>query len=165
VALEHNPLLLPPADEESAGFWEGTQACDLRIQACTACGRLRHPPRPMCPWCRSTGRAWRSVSGRGTLWSFVVPHPPLLPGYAELSPYNVAVVTIAEDEGIRLAGNVVPRSVAPPGGVAATGLLDDAVNLADTRTLEIGESLHVVFGARQGPEGRRLVLPYWVIDE
>ncbi len=165
MALEHSPLLLPPADEESAGFWEGTEACELRIQACTTCGRLRHPPRPMCPWCRSTGRAWRSVSGRGTIWSFVVPHPPLLPGYSELSPYNVAVVAIAEDEGIRLAGNVVPRSVVTPEGVAAPGVLDDAVNLVDTDTLEIGASVHVAFGARQGPESQRLVLPYWVLDE
>jgi len=165
VALEHSSLLLPPADEESAGFWEGTEACELRIQVCTSCGRFRHPPRPMCPRCRSTGRAWRSVTGRGTLWSFVVPHPPLLPGYADLAPYPVVVVSIAEDEGIRLAGNLVPGYVVPPTGVAPPGALDAAISRVDSHALEIGASVRVVFGARLGPDGRRVVLPYWVLDD
>ncbi len=119
----------------------------------------------MCPWCRVTGRAWRAVSGRGTLWSFVVPHPPLLPGFAELSPYQVVVVSIVEDEGIRLVGNVVPLSVVPSTGVAAAGVLDAAINRVDTRALEIGASVRVAFGARLGSDGQRVVLPYWVLDD
>lgn len=101
-------LLLPVITDESAPFWEGTLAGELRIQECGSCGRLRHPPRPMCPWCRSLDRGWRKVSGRGTVWSFVVPHPPLLPAYAELSPYNVIVVALHEDPTIRLVGNLLP---------------------------------------------------------
>ena len=47
-------MMLPVPDDVSRPFWDGCAAGELRMQACGACGRLRFPPRPMCPWCRST---------------------------------------------------------------------------------------------------------------
>jgi len=29
-------------------FWEGVRHDELQIQRCADCGRLRHPPSPMC---------------------------------------------------------------------------------------------------------------------
>lgn len=147
-------LLVPRPDEESAGFWEGAASGELRIQACSRCGRLRHPPRPMCPHCHAMDREWRTVSGRASLWSFVVPHPPLLPGFAELAPYNVVVVALEEDPVIRLVGNVVPHE-----GVR----LDAEINSIDPAGLSIGAPVHAVFGKRTGPDGSELTLPYWVL--
>jgi hypothetical protein len=141
-------LMVPIPDEESAGFWQGTAAGELRIQACTNCGRLRFPPRPMCPHCQSVGREWRPVSGRAVIWSFVVAHPPLLPAYAALAPYNVITVSLEEDPSIRLIGNLVTG----PGG---------AINEIDPATIEIGEAVEVVFSARPGPEGD-VFMPEWV---
>ena len=107
-------FLLPDTDDPMmAPFFEAAARHELRIQACTSCGRLRHPPRPTCPWCRSFESERRLMSGRATVWSFVVPHPPLLPAYAELAPYNVVVVTLDEDPMIRLVGNVVAEEGAP----------------------------------------------------
>jgi uncharacterized protein len=40
---------LPPPPIDSAFFWEGVEQDELRIQRCSSCGKLRHPPRPMCP--------------------------------------------------------------------------------------------------------------------
>jgi uncharacterized OB-fold protein len=103
-------LLLPPVDATSAPFWEGTRAGELRVQKCAGCGRLRFPPRPMCPWCRSVEVEWKVMSGRATVWSFVIAHPPLLPAYAELAPYNCVVVTLDEDPTLRMVGNLLPLS-------------------------------------------------------
>jgi uncharacterized OB-fold protein len=100
-------LLLPEEDEESRGFWEGTALGELRLQACGTCGVLRFPPRVMCPHCRSTVRRWEAVSGKGTIWSFVVAHPPLLPAYAALAPYPVITVTLDEGPALRMVGNLV----------------------------------------------------------
>ena len=72
------------------------------------------------------------MSGRGTIWSFVVAHPPLLPAYAELAPYNVVVVALDEDPTLRLVGNLV----ASP---------DGAINEIDPATIRIGEQVRVVF--------------------
>ena len=141
-------LLAPVPDEETAGFWEGTAAGELRIQACTNCGRLRFPPRPMCPHCQSIGREWRPVSGHAVIWSFVVAHPPLLPAYAALAPYNVITVSLEEDPSIRLVGNLVSG----PGG---------EINEIDPSTIEIGEAVEVVFSPRRGPEGD-VFMPQWV---
>jgi uncharacterized OB-fold protein len=106
-------LPLPEVDEESAPFWEGTAAGELRIQACGSCGWRRFPPRPMCPACRSTSAVRQTMSGRGTVWSFVVAHPPLLPAFERLAPYNVVVVALQEDDRIRLVGNLVASPDGP----------------------------------------------------
>jgi uncharacterized protein len=97
-------FLLPLGDEESDGFWEGTAAGELRVQECASCGALRFPPRFMCPECQSTDRSWRALSGRGTIWSFVVVHPPVLPAYAPYVPFPVITVTLAEKPNLRMVG-------------------------------------------------------------
>ncbi len=144
-------FLVPTPDEESEGFWEGTAAGELRLQVCGSCGRFRHPPRVMCPWCQSTERGWKAVSGRATVWSFVVCHPPLLPAYAEYAPYPVVTVSLEEDPALRLVGNLVSA----PGG---------PINQVDPATIVIGEPVHVAFVLRQDPDGNDIFLPEWVRD-
>ena len=91
-------FLLPDLDDVDARpFWEGTARGELLVQpapsaAARACRRgrcARIAARPQ--------HEWKPMSGRGTIWSFVVPHPPLLPAYAELAPYNVIAVALDED--------------------------------------------------------------------
>lgn len=126
-------LLLPDVDgEDGAPFWAGTARGELLVQACDGCGRWRFPPRPMCPFCRSLVVRWERTTGKGTIWSFVVSHPPLLPAYAELAPYNVIVVALDEDPTIRMVGNLL----ASP---------DSAINEIDPATIHIGEPVTVVF--------------------
>ncbi len=159
-------MLIPVADDESAGFWEGVDAGELRLQACGACGRLRHPPRPMCPWCQSTDRRWQAISGRGVVWSVAVPHPPLLPAFAALAPYNVVVVALDEDPSLRLVGNVVPSAAAGRPGAPPESLpdLDQRIGDVDPSTIEIGARVHVVFGSRRRPDGSAKAMPYFVLD-
>ncbi|MDT7839296.1 Zn-ribbon domain-containing OB-fold protein [Streptomyces justiciae] len=106
-------MLTPVIDPEGAPFWRYAAQGELRVQACADCGELRFPPRPCCPHCRSFGTEWRPVSGHGRVWSYVVPHPPLLPDYAERAPYNVIVVELEEAPHIRLVGNLVSEAGAP----------------------------------------------------
>src|SRR4051812_30819701 len=47
------PRPKPPRNQDNAFFWEGVDRHELLIQKCSSCGRLRHPPRPMCPNCQS----------------------------------------------------------------------------------------------------------------
>ena len=119
-------------DSGTRGFWEGTAKGELRVERCGECGRRRMPPRPMCPACQSLERDWETMSGRGTIWSFVVPHPPLLPAYAELAPYNAIIVSLDEDPSLRFVGNLV----ASP---------DGPINEIDPNTIQIGEPVRVVF--------------------
>src|SRR6476661_2920919 len=136
---------LPAVTEDSAGFWEGTAAGELRIQRCSNCNRLRFPPRPMCPYCNSLDNTWDPMSGTGRVWSFVVPHPPLLPAFMEVAPYNVIVVELDEDPTIRVVGNLL----ASP---------DGAIYDVDPATIEIGGAVRVVFQ----DAGEDVALPRWV---
>ena len=138
-------LLLPQIDDDARPFWEGTLAGELRVQACGGCARLRFPPRPMCPSCQSTAVEWKTMSGRGTIYSFVVPHPPLLPAYAAVAPYNAVLVELDEDPTIRMVGNLVSGP-------------DAQINSVDPETIEIGTPVSVVF-ARVSED---IALPRWV---
>ncbi len=143
--METSFLLPDTADPASAPFWEGTAAGELRVQACADCGLWRMPPRPMCPACLSLDAVWHVTSGRGQLWSYVRPHPPLLPAYAAVAPYNVIVVELAEDPRIRFVGNLVADPSAE-------------LNSVPEDRLAIGMSVSVAFGPAQ--DG--VVLPRWV---
>ncbi|MEV7071323.1 OB-fold domain-containing protein [Streptomyces sp. NPDC093990] len=133
-------MLEPVTDATGAPFWQYAARGELRVQACAGCGELRFPPRPCCPHCQSFEAEWRQVSGHGRIWSWVVPHPPLLPDYAALAPYNVIVVELAEAPRIRLVGNLVSAAGA-------------ALDSFDPGRIRIGARVRVVFS-----DG----LPQWV---
>src|SRR5437763_13595188 len=91
---EKPPRPKPPRNPDNAFFWEGVDRGELLIQHCTSCGRLRHPPRPMCPNCQSL--EWDTVrsTAKSAVDSFLVPHHRQVPSFAY--PYVVAVIE-AED--------------------------------------------------------------------
>ena len=88
---------------------------------------------------------WVPVSGRGTIWSFVVPHPPLLETFAGAAPYNVIVVALDEDPTVRLIGNLVDAE-------------HGSINSIDPATIVIGEPVRVVFDAVTD----EISMPRWV---
>ncbi|MEV0177386.1 OB-fold domain-containing protein [Streptomyces sp. NPDC050803] len=136
-------MLKPLVDPDGAPFWQYAAQGELRVQACAGCGEPRFPPRPCCPHCRSFESDWRPVGGHGRIWSYVVPHPPLLPDYAEQAPYAVIVVELDEHPRIRLVGNLVAGPDAP-------------LNSVPAERIRIGARVRVVFG-REG-------LPQWVLE-
>ena len=95
------------------GFWEGTGQGELRIQQCSDCGRFRHLPTPMCPECSSLDYTWTRVNGRGFVYSFVIVRHPVHPAIREReqTPYNICMIELVEQEGLRICSNVL--QVAP----------------------------------------------------
>lgn len=116
---------------------------ELRIQRCTGCGRLRHPPGPMCPSCNSL--AWDSVpapSG-GTVHSFVVVHYPVVPSFDY--PLPVLLVDLDGMAGVRVVMN------------AADSPLD---------SLQVGARVHIEVRAANEPgaaDGVRL--PFAIVEQ
>ncbi len=92
----------PTPSRDSAFFWAGVARGELLGQRCSGCGRLRHPPRPVCPHCRSLN--WEAVplSGRGAVHAWIKPVHPPLPMFDE--GFLVALIDL--DEGIRLLSNL-----------------------------------------------------------
>ncbi|MGW1067362.1 Zn-ribbon domain-containing OB-fold protein [Streptomyces aureus] len=139
-------LLSPVPDDDGAPFWRYAARGELRVQACADCGELRFPPRPCCPHCHSFADTWHLTNGRGRIWSYVVPHPPLLPAYAALAPYDVVLVELDEAPRIRLAGNLVSGPDAPLGSV-------------QPGRIRIGARVQAVFAEVNG-----VTVPRWVLE-
>ncbi|GAA4588884.1 putative OB-fold protein [Actinoplanes octamycinicus] len=94
--------LRPAAGPDTAFFWAGIEAGELRIQSCLECGALRHPPGPACPACGALKPSYVVAAGTGTIHSYVVHHHPPLPG--RRSPVTVALVDL--DEGVRMVAEL-----------------------------------------------------------
>ncbi|MEU5020441.1 OB-fold domain-containing protein [Streptomyces angustmyceticus] len=140
-------LLFPVPDDDGAPFWEYTARGELRIQTCSGCDALRFPPRPCCPHCQSFAAHWQRMSGRGRIWSYVVPHPPLLPAYAALPGYNAIVVELADAPHIRLVGNLVAAADAP-------------LNSVEPARLRIGAPVKAAFHTLPGG----VTVPRWLLE-
>ncbi|MFF4604311.1 Zn-ribbon domain-containing OB-fold protein [Streptomyces sp. NPDC001339] len=140
-------LLLPVPDDDGEPFWAYAAHGELRIQACADCGELRFPPRPCCPHCQSFTAHWRRMSGRGRIWSYVLPHPPLLPAYGARPGYNVIVVELADAPRVRLVGNLVAAADAP-------------LNSVDPARLRIGAPVKAVFHTMPGG----MTVPRWLLE-
>ena len=75
------------------------------LQKCAACGNPRYFPRITCPFCGSEAYDWMKASGKSTLYSYVVVHPPTLPVFKNDVPYPVILVEM--EEGPRMVSNVM----------------------------------------------------------
>ena len=95
--------LAPSMTADTRFFWDGAKDERLLVQRCGGCARLRHPPRPMCPYCHSLEWDAIDASGRGIVYSFVMPHHPPLPFFDD--GFIVALVEL--EEGVRIVSNLV----------------------------------------------------------
>ena len=95
------------------GFWEGARDHELRIQQCSQCGKLRHLPSPMCPYCHSLEYEWTRMSGRGKVYAHIVVRHPVHRAIREKEqvPYNVCLIELEELEGLRIVSNIL--NIAP----------------------------------------------------
>jgi uncharacterized OB-fold protein len=93
---------VPTPTPETAHFWAGTRAGELRLQRCRRCENTYFPPRPFCPGCHARDVEVVAASGRARLHSYVISHRPP-PGFE--APFTIAVVEL--EEGPRMMTNLV----------------------------------------------------------
>ncbi len=100
----NDALLLPPVplpDPDSQGFWDALAADELAICRCADCRRWMQPPMERCRYCGGE-TAFEPVSGRGSVFSYIVVRHPAVPGHTP--PYVVVLVDLDEEPGVRLTG-------------------------------------------------------------
>jgi uncharacterized OB-fold protein len=101
--------VIPPVTETNRPFWEGCKLGELRLQTCNDCGMLWFPEGPCCPDCLSSKIAWKAVSGRGKVWSYIIMHQKYMAAFADEVPYLVAMIHL--EEGPRMYSTVVNAPV------------------------------------------------------
>jgi uncharacterized protein len=94
--------------EPTAEYWAGAARGELRLPACTACGRFRWYPEEVCRHCgERVPVSWTTVSGQGTLFSWVVVTHAFLRPFAPKVPFVSALVAVDEDPAVRLPTQIV----------------------------------------------------------
>ena len=96
---------LPAISSLNQQYWEALRKRELKLPKCDRCGKIWHPPSPLCPACWSREFTWTRLSGRGRVTSWVVFHQSYFRSFEGEIPYNVAEVEL--EEGPRLLTNLV----------------------------------------------------------
>ena len=104
--LDPDAMMRPSSSRDTAFFWEGVKAHELRIQR-RPDGSLQHPPVPAVWQDKGLPIDYVVASGTGTVFSFVVHHAPKVPG--RTLPFVIALVEL--EEGVRMLGEL--RGVDP----------------------------------------------------
>jgi uncharacterized OB-fold protein len=123
----------PAVTPDTAPFYDAAAAGRLVIQGCAACGRLQHPPGPLCRSCGATDLGYRPVSGRARLWSWTVARVSFAPGFDQALPYLIACAELVEQAGLLMLSHR-PR-----------------VSTDDIARLAVGAPMHAVFPPGDGP--------------
>tara|TARA_Y100000590_G_scaffold441425_1_gene568109 strand:- start:670 stop:1104 length:435 start_codon:yes stop_codon:yes gene_type:complete len=141
--IQNKPI--PAIDNFDKEFWRSCKKNQLVVQHCGDCNIPRFPPRHMCPNCQSTKHKWNESSGNGTIWSFVIPRPPLLPIFEKESPYVVALIQLNEYENIRIVGRIKDHELKTP----------------DIDSIKIGDEVKVKFEKINSD----IYIPFWIISK
>ncbi|OBI77880.1 Zn-ribbon domain-containing OB-fold protein [Mycobacterium asiaticum] len=80
------------------------ESSPLLIEHCADCARWVHPAAGVCRDCGGALVA-KPVSGRGTVFTYTVNHHPYNPEVP--TPYVIALVELSEQDGLRIAANIV----------------------------------------------------------
>jgi uncharacterized protein len=127
---------LPTPTRESQAYWDGMREGKLVLQHCAGCGKVRHYPRPVCPFCYSLESVFKEAPLGGTIHTWTVCHHPFNFFFKAQAPYVVALVDM--DAGVRV--NAQLRGVAD----------------AD---IKIGQRVRLQFE----PVTREVTLPYFTV--
>jgi uncharacterized OB-fold protein len=95
---------MPAIEPHTERFWKAARERQLLVPKCGDCQALQFPPETSCTHCGSPSQEWVAVSGRATLYTWTICHPPLLPYFARHAPWPVVCVELAE--GVRMVSQI-----------------------------------------------------------
>ncbi|MCA1843861.1 MAG: OB-fold domain-containing protein [Actinobacteria bacterium] len=100
-------LVPETADPDTGGFFAAAAREELAVCACAACGAVLHPPGAYCAACGRWDTVWRTVSGRGRLYSWTTVEHQTHRAFPV--PYTIVLVELDDAPGARLVGHLPGR--------------------------------------------------------
>jgi uncharacterized OB-fold protein len=110
VGSENVPAIAKPApspNDVTRFYWDAACEHRLMVLRCDDCSYYIHWPQERCTRCGSERVAPSEVSGRGIVFTFTVVHHMFHPGFKDDMPYNLALVELVEQPGLRVMSNIV----------------------------------------------------------
>lgn len=116
------PRPIPRPSVDSAPYFKAAADGRLDVTQCANCGAFIWQPQQMCPSCLSDNVKWTTLSGAGTVFTYIVVGRPVHPWFATRVPYVLALVEFEDAPGIRIMADVLgdPEKVAFGSKVQAT---------------------------------------------
>lgn len=121
MATRPNPPQ-PDPSIDSLPWWESVKAGVLAVQRCTSCRKWQFPSLETCRHCGGTV-ALEPVSGRGTIYTYILNNRPAVPGL-DPEPYPIALVALEEDELVRIPGRIVGAAQVTVGQAVQAEIVD-----------------------------------------
>jgi uncharacterized OB-fold protein len=112
----------PEGDLHSDAFWDGLRRGQVVVGRCLDCRRDFFPHLPTCPRCGGRHLVDATVSGSGTVYSWVRVHRALSDTAVVEPPYVVATVEL--DDGCRMFGRIEPHQSAAIGLAVTAAFVD-----------------------------------------
>lgn len=136
------PVPVPDADTQP--FWDAARDHRLVVPRCRECGAWSWQPKPICARCHADTLVWTELSGEARLVSWTALYPPVLPAFAEHTPFVVLLVELLAPEptGVRMLGPLVDAQ----GAIVTT----------EGEDLAIGDALALVWRNQEG-----YAIPAW----
>jgi len=97
---------LPQPSALTQPFWDAARKGELRIQRCDRCARYRFYPTAVCSACGSQDATWTRMSGRGSVFSWIVIRRAIEAAWNDAVPFTVAVVELDEQKGLLVPGTL-----------------------------------------------------------
>ena len=95
-------------DHDSKVFYKGLLRQQILVNRCQDCGHWHFPLEPICPECWSERVVATAISGKGTIYQFVLLHQGTgAPMANDAAPYPGVNVELAEQPGLKLQTTIV----------------------------------------------------------
>jgi uncharacterized protein len=135
-------ILLPTITDVNKHFYDGIEKGGLEANHCQDCKHTFLPPAEYCPNCLSSRVDWTTLSGEGSVYSWVEYHRAYHEAFKDKIPYVVAIVQLKE--GPRLISNLIDY---------CSDSLRVGMPIEAVFTRGIGNSPIVQFKTKDGVEG------------
>ena len=112
-----------PVKRDQDAFWSAIDEGRFVAQKCAQCGALRHPPAPNCARCGSGRWDLQTLSGRGTILSWVISRHP-----SQIDDDPKTVILVALEEGLHFVSILVDREQAAIGATVEAEIVRDGGN-------------------------------------
>jgi uncharacterized protein len=104
--------VLPEVNQVTKPFWDYCKSHELRMQFCNLCVEWIWYPKAWCPSCgKRSNVEWRSLSGKGAVYSFTVIRQVIdnSPAFQADLPFIIGLIEL--EEGPRIYSNIVDKEV------------------------------------------------------
>jgi uncharacterized OB-fold protein len=95
----------PLPNDASQPYWDHAAKGEFALPRCEACGAWHETPLEFCRKCGGK-QAYQVLSGEGEVYTYLIQHHVVAPGFDQRLPYVIALVSPKEAPELRLVSRL-----------------------------------------------------------